>query len=35
MNEQLRELVRERLSAAADCPAKEDIIEEFNADLTD
>ena len=35
MNEQLRELVRERLSAAADCPAKEDIIEEITADLTE
>ena len=35
MNEQLRELVRERLSAAADCPAKEDIIEEIVGEIND
>ena len=34
MNEQLRELVQNRLSAAVNCPAKEDIVEEITADLT-
>ena len=33
MNEQLRELVYNRLSAAVNCPAKEDIVEEITADL--
>lgn len=33
MNEQLRELVKERLSSAVNCPAKEEIIEEITADL--
>ena len=35
MNELLRELVRQRLSAAKDCPAKADIVEEITADLTE
>ncbi|MBR5537646.1 MAG: DUF4097 family beta strand repeat protein [Clostridia bacterium] len=34
MNEQLRELVKNRLAAAVNCPAKEDIVEEITADLT-
>ena len=34
MNEQLRELVKERLSGAVNCPAKDDVIEEITADLT-
>ena len=34
MNEQLRELVKSRLSGAVNCPAKDDIIEEITADLT-
>ena len=34
MNEQLRELVQNRLSGAVNCPAKEDIVEEITADLT-
>lgn len=33
MNEQLRALVSDRLSAAVNCPAKEEIIEEITADL--
>lgn len=35
MNELFRELVRQRLSAAKDCPAKADIVEEITADLTE
>lgn len=35
MNEQLRELIEQRLSAAKNCPAKEDVIEEITADLTE
>ncbi len=35
MNEQLRELVKERLSNAVNCPAKDDVIEEITADLTE
>lgn len=35
MNEQLRELVKERLSGAVNCPAKDDVIEEITADLTE
>ena len=34
MHEQLRELVKTRLSGAVNCPAKDDIIEEITADLT-
>jgi len=34
MNEHLRELVKERLSSAVNCPAKEEIMEEITADLT-
>ena len=34
MNEQLRELVKSRLSDAVNCPAKDDIVEEITADLT-
>jgi len=34
MHEQLRELVKERLSGAVNCPAKDDIMEEITADLT-
>lgn len=34
MNEQLRELVKDRLSGAVNCPAKDDIVEEITADLT-
>ena len=34
MNEQLRELVQNRLSGAVNCPAKEEIVEEITADLT-
>ena len=33
MNEQLRELVKKRLAAAVNCPAKDDIVEEITADL--
>lgn len=35
MNEQLRELVKERLSGAVNCPAKDDVVEEITADLTE
>ena len=35
MNELLRDLVADRLSAAVDCPAKDDIIEEITADLAE
>lgn len=35
MNEQLRELIEQRLARAKDCPAKEDVIEEITADLTE
>lgn len=35
MNEQLRELVKERLSGTVNCPAKDDVIEEITADLTE
>ncbi len=34
MHEQLRELVKDRLSGAVNCPAKDDIMEEITADLT-
>ena len=34
MHEQLRELVKARLSGAVNCPAKDDIMEEITADLT-
>ncbi len=34
MHEQLRELVKDRLSGAVNCPAKDDVIEEITADLT-
>lgn len=34
MNEQLRELVQNRLNGAVNCPAKEEIVEEITADLT-
>ena len=35
MNEQLRELVQNRLSGAVNCPAKEEIVEEITADRKD
>lgn len=35
MNEQLRELVKDRLNGAVNCPAKDDIVEEITADLTE
>lgn len=35
MNEQLRQLIEQRLSAAQNCPAKDDVIEEITSDLTE
>ena len=35
MNETIRAFVAERLAKAVDCPAKDDIIEEITADLTE